>query len=162
MTESVISRSRTVLLQAFRGLQWQWRALIARTAGRTSQDRDPLRVLRLPRSSLVRRLALVVATLVALCGIGTGLLWWLVSSGPVEFDIATHWFASAIEKRIGGKHKVDVGGTVLERDETGRIALRLRDIVVRDAGGAVVASAPKAEIGIHGSSLFTGQRSISA
>jgi hypothetical protein len=157
MTESVISRSRTVLLQAFRGLQWQWRALIARTAGRASNDRDRLRVLRLPRSSLVRRLALVVGTLVGLCAAGTGLLWWLVSSGPVEFDIATHWFASAIEKRIGGKHKVDVGGTVLERDETGRIALRLRDIVVRDAGGTVVASAPKAEVGIHGSSLFAGQ-----
>lgn len=145
-------------LQALRGLQWQWRALIARASGRvTAQNRDPLRALRLPRSSLLRRLALVGAGLTGMIGAATGLLWWLVATGPIELDLATHWFASAIERRIGGSHKVEVGGTVLERDETGHIALRLRDIVVRDAAGAMVASAPKAEVGINGASLLAGQ-----
>ena len=45
---------------------------------------------------------------------------------------------------------MSVGGTQLERDENGRTSLRLRDIVVRDADGTVVASAPKAEVGISG------------
>ena len=46
---------------------------------------------------------------------------------------------------------------MLERDEVGRSALRLRDIVVRDAHGTVVASAPKAEVGMTGFSLLTGR-----
>ncbi len=39
----------------------------------------------------------------------------------------------------------------------GGTSLRLRDIVVRDADGTVVASAPKAEVGISGASLFSGK-----
>ena len=50
-----------------------------------------------------------------------------------------------------------VGGTQIERDENGRTSLRLRDIVVRDADGTIVASAPKAEVGISGTGLLTGK-----
>ena len=50
-----------------------------------------------------------------------------------------------------------VGGTQLERDAKGRTSLRLRDIVVRDADGTVVASAPKAEVGLSGRSLLMGR-----
>src|SRR5436305_558 len=34
-----------------------------------------------------------------------------------------------------------------QRDENGRMALRIRDIVVKDGEGAVVANAPRAEVG---------------
>jgi hypothetical protein len=55
-------------------------------------------------------------------------------------------------------HEVEIGGTQLERDANkGRTSLRIRDIVVRDADGTVVASAPKAEVGISGASLFLGR-----
>ena len=84
-------------------------------------------------------------------------LWWRLSSGPIELDVATPWLKAAIEKNFGGKHAVTVGGTQIERDENGRTSLRLRDIVVRDADGTVVASAPKAEVGISGSGLLTGK-----
>ncbi len=83
-------------------------------------------------------------------------LWWRLSSGPIELDIATPWLKSAIEENFGGKHTVTVGGTQLERDESGRVALRLRDITVRDVDGTVVASAPKAEVGLSGLSLLSG------
>src|SRR5262249_1983722 len=43
------------------------------------------------------------------------------------------------------------------RDAVGRVSLRIRDIAVRDAEGTVVASAPKAEVGISGWGLFTGR-----
>src|SRR5204863_382956 len=69
----------------------------------------------------------------------------------------TPWLTSAIEERLGGQHRIEVGGTMLERDEVGRSALRLRDIVVRDAHGTVVASAPKAEVGVSSLSLLTGR-----
>ena len=81
-------------------------------------------------------------------------MWWQLASGPIAIDFVTPWLTSAIEERLGGQHRVEVGGTLLERDEVGRSALRLRDIVVRDAQGTVVASAPKAEVGVSGISLL--------
>src|SRR5476651_2383661 len=83
-------------------------------------------------------------------------LWWRLSSGPIELDMATPWLKAAIEENFGGKHTVVVGGTQIERDEKGRTSLRLRDIVVRDTDGTVVASAPKAEVGLSGMGLLTG------
>ena len=70
--------------------------------------------------------------------------------------MATPWLKAAIEENFGGKQTVSVGGTQIERDENGRTSLRLRDIVVRDADGTMVASAPKAEVGISGTSLLAG------
>ena len=84
-------------------------------------------------------------------------LWWRLSSGPIELNLATPWLKAAIEENFGGNHSVAVGGTQLERDEKGRTSLRLRDIVVRDADGTVVASAPKAEVGLSGRSLLMGK-----
>src|SRR5262249_56337183 len=54
-------------------------------------------------------------------------------------------------------HDIEIGGTQLERDANGHIKLRLRDIVVRDPDGSVVASAPKAEVGVSGWSLMAGR-----
>lgn len=85
-------------------------------------------------------------------------LWWRLSSGPIELDIATPWLSAAIKENLGPGHEVEIGGTQLERDASkGRTSLRIRDIVVRDADGTVVASAPKAEVGISGLSLLLGR-----
>ena len=84
-------------------------------------------------------------------------LWWRLASGPIELDVATPWLAAAIEENFGASHRVEVGGTQIERDANGRTALRIRDIVVRDQDGEIVASAPKAEVGVSGSSLMTGR-----
>lgn len=86
-----------------------------------------------------------------------GALWWRLASGPIELDIATPWLAEAIADNFGGKHSVTIGGTQIERDERGRTALRIRNIVVRDADGITVASAPKADIGLSGMSLLQGR-----
>ena len=79
------------------------------------------------------------------------------SYGPVPLDIATPWITAAIKENFGTRHTVDVGGTILERDQAGRTAVRIVNIVVRDPDGSVVASAPRAEVGISGSSLLTGR-----
>jgi hypothetical protein len=98
--------------------------------------------------------ASIAAVLVVLGAVG---LWWRLAQGPIEVDMATPWLKSAIERNFGGDHVVDVGGTQIERDEKGRPTVRLRDIVVRDADGVVVASAPKAEVGMSGAGLLSGQ-----
>src|SRR5512144_506082 len=109
------------------------------------------------RRPLVRRLLLGAAICVSLAVVGVLGLWWRLSSGPIELDLATPWLKAAIEENFGSSHSVVVGGTQLERDEKGRTSLRLRDIVVRDHDGTIVASAPKAEVGLSGRSLFVGQ-----
>ena len=115
------------------------------------------RTLILFRSRFMLRMLLGSALCFAVVMIAALGLWWRLSSGPIELNLATPWLKAAIEENFGGNHSVAVGGTQLERDEKGRTSLRLRDIVVRDADGTVVASAPKAEVGLSGRSLLMGK-----
>src|SRR6201998_204317 len=71
--------------------------------------------------------------------------------------MATPWLAAAIEDNIGHGNTVEVGGTQIERAGRIRIAVRIRDIVVRDRDHAIVASAPKAEVRLSGMALLMGQ-----
>ncbi len=108
------------------------------------------------RRPFVRRLFWGVTVTIALSTVAVLSLWWRLASGPIELDIATPYLRAAIQENFGGTQTVVVGGTQLERDEKGRTSLRLRDIVVRDVDGTVVASAPKAEVGLSGAGLLTG------
>ena len=105
----------------------------------------------------LRRAAIVLGGVFAVGAIGFGILWWRLSSGPISLDMATPWITSAIEQNFGSRHKVEIGGTILERDEHGRTAVRLRDIVVREPDGRIVASAPRAEVGLSHASLLSGK-----
>src|SRR6476661_3972291 len=109
------------------------------------------------RRRWMRRTLWISAAVFLVCAGGVVTLWWRLSQGPIELDVATPWLKAAIEENFGGKHTVTVGGTQIERDENGRTSLRLLNVVVRDADGTVVASAPKAEVGLSGIGLFRGQ-----
>jgi hypothetical protein len=104
----------------------------------------------------LRKCTFAAAALVGLLGIGMIGLWWRLSSGPIDLDLASPWLVAAMEENFGGYHQVKVGGTQLERDANGRTALRMRDIVVRDPDGTIVATAPKAEVGLSSAGLFSG------
>ncbi|WP_065753944.1 DUF3971 domain-containing protein [Bradyrhizobium paxllaeri] len=105
----------------------------------------------------VKRLAIVIAVL-AVIFIGCfGGLWWRLGAGPINLDIATPWLAAAIEENIGHGNTVAVGGTQIERAGRIRIAVRIRDIVVRDRDQVVVATAPKAEVRLSGTALLMGR-----
>jgi Protein of unknown function len=105
---------------------------------------------------LIRGGGIAIAALVALVTLGAAGLWWRLASGPIQLDLATPWLAAAIEENFGSGHHVEVGGTQIEHTESGGTAVRIRDIVVRDADGAVVASAPKAEVRVSSLSLLRG------
>lgn len=149
-----------MLSRTWAAMHLHWRALMAvRSADEhhaAEAERGVAQLMRC-RRPWVRRLAYGGTLLTGLVMLGCGLLWWRLASGPLTLDIVTPWLSSAIEERFGGSHHVEVGGTQLERDDDGRTALRLRDVVVRGRNGAVVASAPKAEVGISGANLFLGQ-----
>jgi len=105
----------------------------------------------------VRRLATAIALLAVIFAGCFGALWWRLGAGPINLDMATPWLAAAIEENIGHDNTVEVGGTQIERAGRIRIAVRLRDIIVRDRDHAIVASAPKAEVRLSGTALLTGR-----
>src|SRR5208283_4106861 len=88
----------------------QWNAL----------RRGVVKVFRLP---WVRRIFWGTTITVAVGAVGVAGLWWRLTSGPIELDMATPWLKAAIEKNFGGKQTVVVGGTQIERDENGRTSL---------------------------------------
>ncbi|MGY3589721.1 hypothetical protein ACVIF9_008398 [Bradyrhizobium sp. USDA 4350] len=105
----------------------------------------------------IRRIGLVLVVLVVMFATCFGALWWRLGAGPINLDLATPWLAAAIEENIGHGNTVEVGGTQIERAGRIRIAVRIRDIIVRDRDHAVVASAPKAEVRLSGTALLMGQ-----
>src|ERR1700719_2899085 len=109
------------------------------------------------QSRWMRWFGVSVAAATAIFVLAAGGLWLLLASGPISFDIATPWLAAAVAENFGNQFRIDIGGTVLERDEHGRPAMRIRSITVHDHDGAVVASAPKAEVGFSTASLLNGR-----
>jgi hypothetical protein len=105
----------------------------------------------------VKRIAVVVAVLAVIFAVCFGGLWWRLGAGPINLDMATPWLAAAIEDNIGNGNTVEVGGTQIERAGRIRIAVRIRDIVVRDRDHAIVATAPKAEVRLSGTALLMGR-----
>ncbi len=105
----------------------------------------------------VKRLTVAAAVLVVIFASCFGGLWWRLGAGPINLDMATPWLAAAIEENIGHGNTVEVGGTQIERAGRIRIAVRIRDIVVRDRDRAVVATAPKAEVKLSGTALLMGR-----
>ena len=105
---------------------------------------------------LIKRVVIGCGGLVGLLVLGCAGLWWRLSTGPIQVDAFSPWLIAAIEENFGSRERVEVGGTQIERTANGRAAVRVRDIVVRDPDGTVVASAPKAEIRVSGLSLLSG------
>src|ERR1700732_1085145 len=133
--------------------------LLSRANSRFYLLGDRLRAFRrrLAGERWIRRLAVIIASLLVIFAGCFGGLWWRLGAGPINLEMATPWLAAAIEENIGHGNTVEVGGTQIERAGRIRIAVRIRDIVVRDRDRAVVASAPKAEVKLSGTALLMGQ-----
>ena len=133
-----------------------WRGLM-RATPRTGRSSGSPPTTFLPKARWARRLGFALAAVLAVCLLAAGALWVVLAGGPLSFDVATPWLKSAFAAYFGNLFGVVVGGTVLERDEHGRAAMRMHDVVVRDRDGTVIASAPKAEIGFSSASLISGR-----
>jgi Protein of unknown function len=129
----------------------RWSNLMGRLLWRAAD-----RVFGVMQRRWVRRVGLGIAGTLTVCLLIAATLWWRLSSGPISLDMITPWLTAAIAENLGSQFRIEVGGTVLERDEHGRAAMRIRDIKVRDRDGTVIASAPKAEVGLSSASLFSG------
>jgi len=108
-------------------------------------------------SRWVKATAMGASALLLVFVTGFAVLWWRLGTGPINLDVVTPWLVRAIEDNLGSEHTVEVGGTQIERAGRIRVAVRIRDIVVRDRFHAVVASAPKAEVRISTTALLAGR-----
>ena len=153
-THSVVAAVR----RAWAALHLHGRARVARAPSPhdAGHEHHRLRDLLGRRPRVLRKCAIGTALLLALAALPVIGLSWRLGSGPLSLDLVTPWLTSAVEERFGGRHRIEVGGTQLERTDEGGTALRLLDIVVRDNDGIEVARAPKAEVGISGLSLLSG------
>jgi hypothetical protein len=135
------------------------RRLLSRSNSRLHRFGDRLGAFRrwLVSERWVKRLAVVIAVLLVSFTACFGGLWWRLGAGPINLEMATPWLAAAIEENIGHGNTVEIGGTQIERAGRIRIAVRIRDIIVRDRDHAIVASAPKAEVKLSGSALLMGR-----
>jgi hypothetical protein len=124
------------------------RRLLSRSNSGFHRFGDNIGALRrwLARERWVKRLAIVIAVVMVMFAGCFGGLWWRLGAGPINLEMATPWLAAAIAENIGHGNTVEVGGTQIERAGRIRIAVRIRDIIVRDRDHAIVASAPKAEV----------------
>lgn len=135
------------------------RRLLARSSSRLHEFGDRLDAIRhwLSGERWLRRIFLVAGVLLVIFAAGFGGLWLRLGAGPINLDMATPWLAAAIEENVGPGKTVEVGGTQIERAGRIRIAVRIRDIVVRDQDHTVIASAPKAEVRLSGTALLMGR-----
>jgi hypothetical protein len=134
----------------------RWRSTVSPALWWRMAKRFAARLVWLIQSRWMRGFGIGLAAFASACMLVAGTLWWLLANGPISLDIATPWLTAAIAENFGGQFRVEIGGTVLERDEHGRAAVRIRGIMVRDRDGTVIASAPKAEVGFSSSSLLSG------
>ena len=141
----VYPRRRGSLAAAHRGERWGDSRYLAAYRRLLSRHRR-----------LVRRIAIGGGAIAGVLVVACLALWWRLASGPIQLNAFTPWLTSAIEENFGSRERIEVGGTQIERTENGGAAVRIRDIVVRDLDGTVVASAPKAEVRVSGMSLLSG------
>jgi len=107
------------------------------------------------RRRLTKIVAISLLSLLAVVGIVIGAFLWRLSDGPVSIGFLNDRIRTEINKSLDGL-KVNLSDAVIERDrKTGMPHVRLRDVEVLDASGAVIARAPRAAIGLDGSALLT-------
>src|SRR4051812_30693762 len=139
-----INTAAAALREVWSTLALHGRELAERAADRLRSDHGHHRPhLAVPRSPIARRLLIGGGAVAAAAIVSCGVVWWQLSYGPVAIDLVTPWLTSAIEERLGGQHRIEVGGTMPERDEIGGSAPRPRGFRVRHGPGPGGASAAK-------------------
>src|ERR1700730_17365818 len=71
---------------------------------------------------LLRKFVLYAGAAAGILLVGFGALWWRLGAGPIALDLVTPWLAAAIEENFGTGHRGEIGGTQIERDDSGRPA----------------------------------------
>ncbi len=118
-------------------------------------------------TDVVRRRSLKIAIfsliwVVGLVVIGGAAAFWRLNQGPVSLAFMGKSIEDAINKQLPG-FRITLGETELELDaETRTPNVRVRNLVLSDADGQTIASAPKAGVALETAALLRGTVSISS
>ena len=95
--------------------------------------------------------------LTAVVVLAIALFFWRLTQGPISLSFLNGRIETAINKQLVDM-KVSLGGAMLEIDRNGNIPhVRFRNLVLRDAEGNVIASAPRAAVSLDSASLMSGK-----
>lgn len=95
--------------------------------------------------------------LAAFAMIAAGAFMWRLSQGPVGIDFLAGSVQERINSNLSGM-SVKLADLVVERDAvSGMPKFRLRNVELRDAGGGLIARAPRAAIAVEGKRLLFGE-----
>ena len=97
---------------------------------------------------------------IGLLVIGGAALYWRLNQGPISLAFMGNSIEDAINRQLPG-FKIALGETELELDtESGTPNVRVRNLVLTDASGQAIASAPKAGVALEASGLLYGTVNI--
>ncbi len=103
---------------------------------------------------------LVAVTLLSILGVAVifaSAFMLRLSRGPVALTFLKSPLENAINSNLAG-YRVEIDDAVIERDrDSGQPRLRLRNVLLQDTTGAIIARAPRAAIGIDGKKILTGR-----
>lgn len=108
------------------------------------------------RRRLAKITLLALVSVLAIVLIVGAAFFWRLSQGPVTLAFLKPTIEAEINRSLSGM-AVRLDGVVIERDlSSGVPHLRLQNIVLTDASGALIARAPRAAIGIEEAAVFRG------
>ncbi|MBV8104419.1 MAG: AsmA-like C-terminal domain-containing protein [Hyphomicrobiales bacterium] len=79
-----------------------------------------------------------------------------LANGPIYLEALHDKIASSLQERAGDRYTIELGPTYIMHDSWG-VGLGFRRLIVRDAGGRRVLSAPTGKIGLDPFALFLTQ-----
>jgi hypothetical protein len=108
------------------------------------------------RHRLAKITVLALLSVTAVVVIIGAAFFWRLSQGPVSLDFMTQRIETEINKSLGGM-TVKMGGAIFELDKKTNVPhFRLRDMVLLDQSGSLIAKSNRAAISFDGGALFTG------
>lgn len=97
---------------------------------------------------------LSVTTIVVLA---IGIFFWRLSQGPVPLSFLNGSIENAINQQLKNM-KVSLGDAMLEYDKKDKVPhIRFRNLILRDADGNIIASAPRAAVSLVTKDLLSGK-----
>ena len=105
---------------------------------------------------LAKITVLALLSITAFLVIVAAAFFWRLSQGPVSLDFMTERIEREINRSLSGM-TVDIAGAVFEMDSKTNVPhFRLRDLVLLDKSGNLIAKSKRAAISFEGAAIFTG------
>lgn len=109
------------------------------------------------RLKLLKISVLSLLSITTVVVLAIGIFFWRLSEGPVPLTFLNDNIENAINQQLKNM-KVSLGDAMLEFDKRDKVPhIRFRNLVLRDADGNIIASAPRAAVSLVTKDLLRGK-----